>query len=86
MGSVTLMCPAQAYPVPFFRVVHTHPILQAGSRIFQFIYFGTYFQEPVGSVGPKLTSGDDSRTVKVKIEASVTLLCPAQAYPVPVYR
>ncbi|XP_017132730.1 Down syndrome cell adhesion molecule-like protein Dscam2 isoform X18 [Drosophila elegans] len=42
--------------------------------------------EPVGSVGPKLTSGDDSRTVKVKLEASVTLLCPAQAYPVPVYR
>ncbi|XP_026835368.1 Down syndrome cell adhesion molecule-like protein Dscam2 isoform X13 [Drosophila erecta] len=42
--------------------------------------------EPVGSVGPKLTSGDDSRTVKIKLEASVTLLCPAQAYPVPVYR
>ncbi|XP_070851127.1 cell adhesion molecule Dscam1 isoform X10 [Drosophila suzukii] len=42
--------------------------------------------EPVGSVGPRLTSGDDSRTVKVKLEASVTLLCPAQAYPVPVYR
>nr|XP_044249300.1 Down syndrome cell adhesion molecule-like protein Dscam2 isoform X9 [Drosophila takahashii] len=42
--------------------------------------------EPVGSVGPKLTSGDDSRTVKVKREVSVTLLCPAQAYPVPVYR
>ncbi|XP_039227489.1 Down syndrome cell adhesion molecule-like protein Dscam2 isoform X24 [Drosophila yakuba] len=42
--------------------------------------------EPVGSVGPRLTSGDDSRTVKIKLEASVTLLCPAQAYPVPVYR
>ncbi|XP_033248050.1 Down syndrome cell adhesion molecule-like protein Dscam2 isoform X50 [Drosophila miranda] len=42
--------------------------------------------EPVGSVGPRLTSGDDSRTVRVAREASVTLMCPAQAYPVPVYR
>ncbi|XP_032572888.1 Down syndrome cell adhesion molecule-like protein Dscam2 isoform X18 [Drosophila sechellia] len=42
--------------------------------------------EPVGSVGPKLTSGDDSRTVRIRQEDSVTLLCPAQAYPVPVYR
>ncbi|XP_034653900.1 Down syndrome cell adhesion molecule-like protein Dscam2 isoform X15 [Drosophila subobscura] len=42
--------------------------------------------EPVGSVGPRLTSGDDSRTVRVGREASVTLMCPAQAYPVPLYR
>ncbi|XP_030242127.1 Down syndrome cell adhesion molecule-like protein Dscam2 isoform X29 [Drosophila navojoa] len=42
--------------------------------------------EPVGSVGPKLTSGDDSRTTKVQLSHSITLLCPAQAFPVPFYR
>ncbi|XP_036333517.1 Down syndrome cell adhesion molecule-like protein Dscam2 isoform X25 [Rhagoletis pomonella] len=42
--------------------------------------------EPVGSVAPKLTSGDDSRTVKVHGGQSVTLLCPAQAFPVPLFR
>nr|XP_032292775.1 Down syndrome cell adhesion molecule-like protein Dscam2 isoform X22 [Drosophila virilis] len=42
--------------------------------------------EPVGSVGPRLTSGDDSRTTKVQLSNSITLLCPAQAFPVPFYR
>ncbi|XP_017467259.1 PREDICTED: Down syndrome cell adhesion molecule-like protein Dscam2 isoform X43 [Rhagoletis zephyria] len=42
--------------------------------------------EPVGSVAPKLTSGDDSRTVKAHGGQSVTLLCPAQAFPVPLFR
>ncbi|KAL9913494.1 Down syndrome cell adhesion molecule 1 isoform 7-T7 [Glossina fuscipes fuscipes] len=42
--------------------------------------------EPVGSVAPKLTSGDESRIVKVGQQSSATLLCPAQAYPVPFFR
>ncbi|KRF79711.1 cell adhesion molecule Dscam1 isoform X4 [Drosophila virilis] len=42
--------------------------------------------EPVGSVGPRLTSGDESRILKVNMEQSATLLCPAQAYPVPFFR
>ncbi|KAL7736497.1 hypothetical protein ACLKA6_019694 [Drosophila palustris] len=41
--------------------------------------------EPVGSVGPRLTSGDESRILKVHMEHSATLLCPAQAYPVPFF-
>nr|XP_017031931.1 Down syndrome cell adhesion molecule-like protein Dscam2 isoform X35 [Drosophila kikkawai] len=42
--------------------------------------------EPVGSVGPRLTSGDESRILRVNLAAGATLLCPAQAYPVPFYR
>ncbi|KAL9920273.1 Down syndrome cell adhesion molecule 1 isoform 5-T5 [Glossina fuscipes fuscipes] len=42
--------------------------------------------EPVGSVAPKLTSGDESRIVKIGQQSSATLLCPAQAYPVPFVR
>ncbi|XP_073812139.1 Down syndrome cell adhesion molecule 1 isoform X14 [Musca autumnalis] len=42
--------------------------------------------EPVGSVSPRLTSGDKTRNVDVYLQQSVTLLCPAQAYPVPFFR
>ncbi|XP_033248022.1 Down syndrome cell adhesion molecule-like protein Dscam2 isoform X17 [Drosophila miranda] len=42
--------------------------------------------EPVGSVGPRLTSGDKTRNVDIPLSGSITLLCPAQAYPVPYFR
>ncbi|XP_058116716.1 cell adhesion molecule Dscam2 [Anopheles coustani] len=42
--------------------------------------------EPVGSVAPRLTSGDESRKLLVQREANVTMLCPAQSFPVPVFR
>jgi len=45
-----------------------------------------YFIEPVGSVGPRLTSGDKTRNVDIALTGSGTLLCPAQAYPVPFFR
>uniref|UniRef100_A0A182QBV3 Down syndrome cell adhesion molecule n=1 Tax=Anopheles farauti TaxID=69004 RepID=A0A182QBV3_9DIPT len=41
--------------------------------------------EPVGSVAPRLTSGDESRKLLVQLEANVTMLCPAQSFPVPVF-
>lgn len=44
------------------------------------------FLEPVGSVAPKLTSGDDSRTVRIRMRHNTTLMCPAQSYPIPVFR
>ncbi|XP_040165882.1 Down syndrome cell adhesion molecule-like protein Dscam2 isoform X32 [Anopheles arabiensis] len=42
--------------------------------------------EPVGSVAPRLTSGDESRKLLVQRDANVTMLCPAQSFPVPVFR
>lgn len=43
--------------------------------------------EPVGSVSPKMTAGDDAIKIpKISIVQSATLMCPAQAYPVPLFR
>ncbi|KRF98088.1 uncharacterized protein Dwil_GK22019, isoform AY [Drosophila willistoni] len=42
--------------------------------------------EPIGSVSPKITNADDLKHVKVKSFHSLSLLCPAQAYPQPIYR
>ncbi|XP_045473862.1 Down syndrome cell adhesion molecule-like protein Dscam2 isoform X48 [Harmonia axyridis] len=42
--------------------------------------------EPVGTVGPKLTSGDKSRSVTDNLGVSSTLLCPFQSFPVPRFR
>ncbi|XP_059477741.1 cell adhesion molecule Dscam2 isoform X43 [Neocloeon triangulifer] len=42
--------------------------------------------EPVGSVLPKFPTLDRSRTFDTKLNQSLTILCPAQAFPVPSYR
>jgi hypothetical protein len=42
--------------------------------------------EPIGSVAPKVGSGDDLKSVKTEQGKSSTLLCSAQAYPTPVFR
>lgn len=44
-----------------------------------------YNTEPVGSVSPKI-SGDEIKLVRVRINEHTTLFCPAQAYPVAIYR
>ncbi|XP_059046528.1 cell adhesion molecule Dscam2 isoform X45 [Achroia grisella] len=42
--------------------------------------------EPVGRVSPKFTSADKSRAFDSKGDDSITMLCPAQAYPAPFFR
>lgn len=42
--------------------------------------------EPVGSVPPRISSGDKTRTVEVNLNASVTMLCPMQSLPVAIFR
>ncbi|XP_034142438.1 Down syndrome cell adhesion molecule-like protein Dscam2 isoform X41 [Drosophila guanche] len=42
--------------------------------------------EPVGSVGPKISSGEDYNHIKGKSSHDSSLLCPAQGYPKPFYR
>ncbi|XP_030242124.1 Down syndrome cell adhesion molecule-like protein Dscam2 isoform X23 [Drosophila navojoa] len=42
--------------------------------------------EPVASVGPRLLSGNDIKVVQYASERTITLLCPAQSYPVPLFR
>ena len=50
-------------------------------KLFLFI-----FLEPVGSVGPRLLTGNDIKVLIASINSIITLLCPAQAYPVPFFR
>ncbi|XP_055593963.1 cell adhesion molecule Dscam2 isoform X13 [Uranotaenia lowii] len=42
--------------------------------------------EPLASIAPRLTSGDKSRNLEVRSHENITLLCPAQSFPVPVFR
>ncbi|XP_032672566.1 Down syndrome cell adhesion molecule-like protein Dscam2 isoform X18 [Odontomachus brunneus] len=42
--------------------------------------------EPVGSVRPKFPTIDDSRSFRTTKDGSVTLQCPAQGHPVPLYK
>jgi len=44
------------------------------------------FIEPVASARPKFPSLADSQTFKVYLGGAMTLLCPAQGFPVPSYR
>lgn len=42
--------------------------------------------EPVGSVGPRLTTGDKIRTADGNLNDTMSMMCPAQAFPVPFFR
>lgn len=42
--------------------------------------------EPVGSVSPKIISGEEFKVVRRRINDAVNIFCPAQAYPTPVFR
>lgn len=44
------------------------------------------FVEPVGSVSPKITSAEDTKRLRVMINDSIAILCPAQSFPVPAFR
>lgn len=93
-SSIPILCPAQAYPPPLYRYViwleknrfilnwskdPLKNVLEKTLKLFFWI-------EPIGSVVPRLTSGDSSRSIIGSLLKNVTLVCPAQAYPVPLYR
>lgn len=49
----------------------------------------TYYSEPIGSVAPKVNIANEVSTltmIRVRLMHTITLMCPAQAYPVPVFR
>lgn len=49
-------------------------------------YFLLILLEPVGSVLPTFNAADKLNFQSVKGKHFVTLLCPAQSYPVPTFR
>lgn len=44
------------------------------------------FTEPVGAKAPTFSSADLSRTIAHRIGQGFSLLCQAQAFPVPMFR
>ena len=42
--------------------------------------------EPVGSVSPKVTTGEEFKVIRYELSQNLNILCPAQAYPTPVFR
>lgn len=74
--SVTLLCPAQAYPAPAFRYINRHEFN---------ISLCNLFLEPLGSAAPKVAMKMIDIT-EASLSNTVTLLCPAQAFPVPIFR
>lgn len=42
--------------------------------------------EPVGSVAPNVNIGDKTSIANVRIGNNISILCPAQAYPMPAFR
>lgn len=42
--------------------------------------------EPIGSVSPKILDGDKSIVMQREYRKDISMLCPGQAYPTPVYR
>lgn len=43
-------------------------------------------KEPVGSVAPKVSVADEITNARANNTQTLSLGCPAQSYPVPVYR
>lgn len=52
----------------------------------KFAIFSIAYSEPIGSVAPKVNVGEDLKSVKAEMTKDLTLLCAAQAYPMPVFR
>lgn len=45
-----------------------------------------FLKEPVGSVAPKINTGENIQVIRGNIGENVDILCPAQAFPKPVFR
>lgn len=95
--AISLLCPAQAYPTPIFRYSYCFNYSRAKFLVFCLNRgwlnvssvvksFSILFSEPVGSVSPKIQIGDEFKLIRQKSGEAVNLLCPAQAYPTPVFR
>ncbi|KAH0567639.1 hypothetical protein KQX54_011178 [Cotesia glomerata] len=79
-GSVTLLCPAQGFPVPIHKTRHQYKAEIPDDGEF------AYLHEPVASTKPKFTMTEKLRAYTVNFYEPLTLFCPAQAFPVPAIR
>ncbi|KAG5890614.1 hypothetical protein JTB14_005124 [Gonioctena quinquepunctata] len=76
-SSITLLCPALAYPVPKFSSRFSGAIIQVNSFA---------LLEPVESRPPKLLADSKLKYIERDAASSIPMFCPAQGYPVPMFR
>ena len=76
---LALLCRAQGYPIPLYR--YFTYLLYNMLRIFEFSIL-----EPIGSKSPTFSTDDKLSWYVRTVRQSLNLLCPAQAFPVPVFR
>ncbi|KAL1463714.1 hypothetical protein WDU94_015440 [Cyamophila willieti] len=77
-----LLCEAQAYPPPLFRVYCIGTLFRGRGTFTP----NVIYTEPVGFKAPTFSSASDSARFKKRSASSFALLCEAQAYPVPHFR
>ena len=77
-NEVTLLCPAQGYPIPAFRLV------QCGYSLWLFLKM--FRVDPVGSSKPAFSSAFKSFGLNKVANSAVALVCPGQSYPIPSFR
>ncbi|KAJ9593690.1 hypothetical protein L9F63_014738, partial [Diploptera punctata] len=85
--SYTLLCPAQGFPVPSYRTSWKFSskisLCDESTRIYSVLL---RIRKPVGSSIPKFPSVIKVQGVNTKINQGYALICPAQGFPVPVYK
>lgn len=69
---------------------YPYPIIRQGIQLnypFKSYYLNTItIIEPIGSVSPRINIEDKSGISLSRVQESLALFCPAQAFPVPAYR
>ena len=72
-NGIALTCPAQGSPIPAFRLVELH-------------FENSKFLEPIGGASPKFSHESKTSSLFKSNGESISLACPAQAFPVPAFR
>ena len=54
--------------------------------LFSCFSFASLFVEPIASVRPKISVGERRKDAEASVNTSLSIFCPAQSYPVPVFR
>ncbi|OXU29267.1 hypothetical protein TSAR_012207 [Trichomalopsis sarcophagae] len=81
--SVTLHCPAQGFPVPLYSIIKN---LDVDTAVTPKGFPSRTYAEPASSTRPQLSGGTDFFRFSAAANKSVTVQCPAQGFPVPLYR
>ncbi|KAL2740305.1 Down syndrome cell adhesion molecule-like protein Dscam2 [Vespula squamosa] len=80
---LTLFCPAKGFPVPTYRRI----VFSCHVSIVLFVSLGNLtIVEPVATKKPKFSSDSKFAGYDRLVDQDLTLLCPAQGFPVPTYR